>query len=147
MKSMLQPEIRDEVRRRLASSPADRVARWGRMDAAQMMAHLANAMRMSLGDLPVREKRIFLRYPPFKQLVLYVFPFPKGAPTARELIDRTPGDIDAERRDIDGLIERVAARSLDSPTPAHPIFGPLTVRQWGFLGYKHSDHHLRQFGA
>ena len=94
MKSRLQPEVRDEVRRRLASIP----------------------VRMSLGDLPVREKRIFLRYPPFKQLVLYVFPFPRGAPTARELIDRTPGDIDAERRD-------------------------------SVLGYKHSDHHLRQFGA
>jgi hypothetical protein len=64
MKSMLQPEIRDEVRRRLASIPADRVARWGRMDAAQMMAHLANAMRMSLGDLPVREKRHLPALPP-----------------------------------------------------------------------------------
>lgn len=147
MKSMLQPEIREEVRRRLASVPADRAPLWGGMNASRMMAHIADAMRMALGDLPVRDKWMPLRYPPLKQLVLYVVPFPRGAPTARELIDRTPGDIDAERRAIDGLLERLAARALDAPAPAHPIFGPLTVRQWGVLGYKHTDHHLRQFGA
>jgi hypothetical protein len=147
MKSMLQPETREEVRRRLASVPADRAPLWGDMTAPRMVAHLADAMRMALGDLHVPQKRMPLRYPPLKQLVLYVVPFPRGAPTARELIDRAPGDIDAERRAIDGLLERLGARTRDAPAPAHPIFGPLTVRQWGVLGYKHTDHHLRQFGA
>ena len=42
---------------------------------------------------------------------------------------------------------RHAMKSMLLPTPAHPIFGPLTVRQWGVQGYKHTDHHLRQFGV
>jgi hypothetical protein len=147
MRSMLQPETRDEVRRRLASIPEDRAPLWGRMNAARMMAHLADAMRMSLGDLRVREKRLVLRYPPLKQLVLYVLPFPKGAPTAPELLDRTPGEVAAERDALDALLERIGTRDVAASAPAHPIFGPLTVREWGLLGYKHTDHHLRQFGA
>jgi hypothetical protein len=31
--------------------------------------------------------------------------------------------------------------------PVHPLFGPLTWREWGVATYKHADHHLRQFGA
>lgn len=147
MKSMLQAEVREEVRRRLASIPADRAPRWGRMDASRMAAHLADSMRMALGDLPVADKRLPLRYPPLKQLILYVLPIPRSMPTAGELVARPSEGIDAERRSIDGLLERIGARDPDAPGPTHPAFGPLSVRQWGVLGYKHSDHHLRQFGA
>ena len=31
--------------------------------------------------------------------------------------------------------------------PAHPIFGPMTLRAWMRWGYLHVDHHLRQFSA
>jgi hypothetical protein len=144
---MLQAEVREEVRRRLASIPADRPPIWGRMDATHMMAHVGDAMRMALGDLPVAPKRLPFRYPPLKQLILYVFPFPRDAPTATELVSRTPRSLDEERRAIEGHLERLAARDPAARGPEHPIFGPLTVRQWGALGYKHVDHHLRQFGA
>jgi hypothetical protein len=29
---------------------------------------------------------------------------------------------------------------------SHPIFGPLSVDLRGGWGYRHLDHHLRQFG-
>ncbi|MDZ4803510.1 MAG: DUF1569 domain-containing protein [Candidatus Eisenbacteria bacterium] len=29
----------------------------------------------------------------------------------------------------------------------NPIFGNLSVDEWGKLSWKHLDHHLRQFGA
>jgi Protein of unknown function (DUF1569) len=28
----------------------------------------------------------------------------------------------------------------------HPIFGPMTAKDWMRWGYLHADHHLRQFG-
>jgi hypothetical protein len=42
-----------------------------------------------------------------------------------------------------------AMRSLpaDFKWAPHPKFGPLTAQEWGKLGYKHLDHHLRQFGV
>jgi hypothetical protein len=29
----------------------------------------------------------------------------------------------------------------------HPFFGRMTQEETGVLAYKHSDHHLRQFGC
>jgi hypothetical protein len=29
---------------------------------------------------------------------------------------------------------------------AHPAFGRMSHRAWGVLGYRHLDHHFRQFG-
>jgi hypothetical protein len=31
--------------------------------------------------------------------------------------------------------------------PTHPAFGRMTADDWGALIHKHTDHHLRQFGA
>jgi hypothetical protein len=31
--------------------------------------------------------------------------------------------------------------------PLHPIFGRMSLRAYGVLAYKHTDHHLRQFGV
>ena len=47
------------------------------------------------------------------------------------------------------LVNELALRADDSATrwPEHPFFGPLTRKDWGVLGYRHSDHHLRQFDA
>jgi len=28
----------------------------------------------------------------------------------------------------------------------HPLFGSMTPEDWGFLQYKHMNHHLKQFG-
>ena len=30
---------------------------------------------------------------------------------------------------------------------AHPIFGPLSRKEWGVWAFRHVDHHFRQFGA
>jgi hypothetical protein len=29
----------------------------------------------------------------------------------------------------------------------HAIFGPLSEQEWMIWAYRHSDHHLRQFGV
>ena len=29
----------------------------------------------------------------------------------------------------------------------HPVFGFMTKEQWSKSGWKHIDHHLKQFGA
>jgi hypothetical protein len=28
----------------------------------------------------------------------------------------------------------------------HPMFGRLTTNEWNVWGFRHADHHLRQFG-
>ena len=147
MKSLWQEPVREEVAGRLGRVAPDARPAWGRMTAPQMVAHVTDAMRMAFGELPTKSKRLPLRYPPLKQLVVYWLPFPKSSPTAPELLARAPGDWDAEIRDCRTLVERFATEPPTHQWPEHPAFGTLTAEQWGVLAYRHLDHHLRQFGV
>ena len=148
MRSILTASDRAEINRRLRSLSAVSVRQWGSMDVVEMLRHLRLSARMTLGDLPVpsSNKRVFQLFP-LKHLILYVLPFPRGAPTAPEL---KPGDgegFEAEQAALLELLERIGTGPGEGAGPAHPLFGPLTRREWGVLTYKHVDHHLKQFGA
>ena len=148
MKTLHNAEDCEAVLRRIAALSGDAPRQWGTMSVGAMVAHLCAAAEMALGDLIARPKgpRAFRAFP-LKQLVLYILPIPKGAPTARELVVADAGDFEAARARLVALVSRVAARPADAPGPDHPLFGSLTSRQWGALAYKHMDHHLRQFGV
>jgi hypothetical protein len=132
---------------RLQRLTPDSAALWGRMSAPQMVVHLCDAFRMATGDLPVASKKLPFRYPPLKQLVVYVLPFPKGAPTAPELLRRQPGDWLVEMQELQKAMDRFVTRGPSGTAAEHPAFGRLTGRAWGVLAYNHTDHHLRQFGV
>jgi Protein of unknown function (DUF1569) len=145
MKSMWD-EGRQEIKERVARVAPESKAQWGRMSAPQMVCHLADSLRMALGELPVRSKRLPIRYPPLKQFIIYVAPFPKSAPTAPELLARSPREWDADVADLRSLVDRLEPRH-GAKWPEHPAFGKLSERAWGVLVYRHMDHHLKQFGA
>ena len=147
MKTIWNTDDRRRLQDRLAALRPDSARQWGRMNAAQMVAHLSDALRMALGDLPCEPKKLPLRYPPLKQLLIYWLPWPEGAPTAPELISRVPAPWAAEVADVSALLERMAGQPRDARFPDHPAFGRLSRRAWGVLVYRHMDHHLRQFGV
>jgi hypothetical protein len=124
------------------------VPRWGQMDAKAMLTHLKRSAPMALGDLPVecKSKRVFQVFP-IKHLILHVVPFPRGAPTAPELLVPDAASFDALRSELVSFVERIGAGPRDGDGPVHPLFGRLSFREWGVATYKHTDHHLRQFGA
>jgi hypothetical protein len=145
VKTLHDARVRDEILRRLDGvGPASRPL-WGRMNVGQMLCHVGAALEMAMGMLPVKPKpRSPLRRFPLKQLVIYVLPWPKGVPTAPELLTTPPAGLDADRARTKELV-------ADSPVvrvgPEHPTFGVLSGRAWSVLQYRHLDHHLRQFGA
>ena len=122
--------------------------RWGRFTCPDMVAHLNDSFRMALGDITAAPKNLPIRYFPLKQLILYVLPFPKGTPTAPELISRSGTAVwNDERKSFRELLARLVAQSVQTTWPAHPAFGPMSRREWGVLGYRHLSHHLTQFGV
>jgi len=148
MLSLWQPDARAQLRARLAELRPAAPPLWGKMNGPQMLAHVNDALRMATGELPVAPRQLLLRFPPLKQLMIYVLPFPKGVPTARELLARIDqAQFAAEAAAFPEMLERFAARPAGAPLPAHPAFGPLTRRAWGVLAYRHVDHHFRQFGV
>ena len=148
MGSILNDGDRAAICQRIGSVTSASAPRWGRMDAKAMLAHLRLSALMALGDLPVasKSKRAFQVFP-LKHLILHVAPFPKGAPTAPELLVPDAAPIDTIRSELVSLVERIGAGPREGDGPVHPLFGRLSFREWGVATYKHTDHHLRQFGA
>jgi hypothetical protein len=148
MMSLWQPEARARLRTRLGALRPDAPPLWGKMNCPQVLAHVNDALRMATGELPVAPRKLLLRFPPLKQLMVYVVPMPKGIPTARELVARIDrAQFAEEAAAFPEMLEKFASRPADARMPAHPAFGPLTRRAWGVLAYRHVDHHFRQFGV
>ena len=147
MRSIWQDEARRELNDRVGALAWDGRAAWGRFTAPKMVCHLAESLKMAMGDLKVTPKRLPIRYPPLKQLIIYVAPFPKSAPTAPELLRREPSEWTQDIADVQALLARAASARITDGWPEHPAFGKLSKRAWGVLIYRHMDHHLRQFGA
>ena len=148
MGSILNDADRTAICQRIGSVTSASVPRWGRMDAQAMLAHLRLAALMALGELPVanKSKRAFQVFP-IKHLILHVVPFPKGAPTAPELLVPHAAPVDAIRSELVTLVRRIGERRGEGYGPVHPLLGRLSFREWGVATHKHTDHHLRQFGA
>jgi len=146
MKTVFDDRRRREIQDRLGRLTPVTAPQWGKFDASRMVAHLGDSVKMALGTLPVKAKRLPIRYPPLKQVIIYWAPWPKGTPTAPELIARSPGDWTAEVLELSDLIDRVAAAGSGTSWPEHPAFGRMSPRAWGVLTYRHVDHHFRQFG-
>ena len=148
MRSILNEVDRQQITSRLRSLSVSSTPRWGSMSVAGMLQHLRLSARMTLGEMPVASanKRVFQVFPA-KHLILYVLPFPKGAPTARELKPSDATSLEEERAALLELLDRIGTGPRDGAGPDHPLFGPLSWREWGVVTYKHANHHLRQFGV
>jgi len=146
------PTLRNEAHRkslleRLARLTPETKARWGSFDAPRMMGHLRDSLDAGMGDLAVLRRGPWVfRHFPLKHLALYVVPMPKNAKAPRELLARTPGDFDEERRGVVEAMERMAAMPRGAG-PEHFLLGPLSYNQWNVLSWKHIEHHLTQFGT
>lgn len=149
MKTLFDEKARQGLLARIDKLTPDCMPRWGKMNAEQMLAHLVEAMKLGTGELQARPKKTPFRRWPMQQLIIYVLPWPKDAPTAKELIrtDTDAGTLARNREELARLIGVIAARAHEEVEwPEHPAFGKLSRRAWGRLGWRHTDHHLRQFG-
>jgi len=148
MGSILNESDRAAICNRLRSLSTSSTARWGQMNVTGMLQHIRLSAQMTVGELPVpsRAKRAFQLFP-LKHLILYVVPFPKGAPTAPELLPTEAASFEDEHAAVLALVERIGSGPQEGAGPAHPLFGPLSWPEWGVVTYKHVDHHLKQFGA
>ena len=138
--------VRTSLEARLDNLAPDSTPRWGQMSVDQMLWHVNQALRSDLGLLEAAVVKPPLPGPLMKLLVLNV-PWPKGAPTNPSFVATASYDFAAELAACHELVGRMASRTLDGPSSAHPAFGRLTPREASRLHAKHLNHHLSQFGV
>jgi hypothetical protein len=150
MKNLYEPATVEEVKVRIARLGPGSERQWGKMNAAQMVAHCSGPMEWAVGDsFPPRMFLGRILGPLVKSKLLGdERPMGQNAPTAKSLVVTDERNLEVERKRLCALIDRfTAAGPKGCTTHPHTFFGRLTPEEWANLMYKHLDHHLRQFGA
>jgi hypothetical protein len=126
--------------------------RWGTLTAQEMLCHLGDATGMVLRTRP-RVEPVASRARSVVKLVALWSPFrwPHGWPTNPMHDPKADGTqpavfVEDFARAVAGL-EGIAAAKPDTLEPVHGFFGTMSVADWQRWAYKHTDHHLRQFGV
>lgn len=127
---------------------------WGKMNAAQMLAHLSKPYEMvcdpnyaATHKRPNGVVRLLLKTF-LKPIVVGPKPYAKNSRTAPSFVVADERVLEVERKRLIGYIEQVQAWGAKhfSGKDNHS-FGVMTAQEWNNLFAKHLDHHLRQFGV
>jgi uncharacterized protein DUF1569 len=146
------PMVRQRILQRIAALKPDTERRWGRMTSHQMLCHLSDSYRVSMGEKLVQPAAGPLQCTFVKWIALYgPAPWPKGIRTRPEVEQGKGGtrplDFRRDRADLIRVIELFADPNRQFEWRPHPVFGQLREREWLRWGFLHADHHLRQFGV
>jgi hypothetical protein len=127
-------------------TPASK-ALWGKMDVAQMLAHLQLPILTAYGKhIPKGSFMLRLIGPLFKSMLWNNKPWKQGLPTDPTFITSAdPANFENEKSKLLDLLLQFSPEALVAER--HPIFGKFTKDNWSMATWKHIDHHLRQFGV
>jgi hypothetical protein len=149
MKTLFQKGTVDEIISRIENLSPDTQNLWGKMNVEQMLAHCFVGIKTATGETYLKSS-IFIRMIGrfFKSLTTNDKQFTHGNPTHKGFVIGSTGGFKKEKENLVNLIGKFSAagESICTKNP-HAFFGKLTPTQWGSLMYKHTDHHLRQFGV
>ena len=150
MKTIFDKATRGELTHRINSLNTDSTAQWGKMNVYQMTKHCTIWDEWVLGkNNPVYKQEFLGKI--FGKLALKSNtkdekPLGKNAPAGKGFtIKEKEGDLELQKKTWIARVEEY--ENYSNPHFIHDFFGKMTKEQIGILAYKHSDHHLRQFGV
>lgn len=139
----------ESTKRRVEKLSADTVPQWGKMNAAQMLAHLNVAYDIAYGKIPMKYN-FFMKFM-FKQflkpIVIGDKPYTKNSRTAPVFIVEDDRAFEKEKAIF---LNNLTKMYNDGPAKfegkASASFGILTAEEWSRQFAKHTEHHFTQFG-
>jgi hypothetical protein len=129
----------------------DQLPEWGTMNATQMLDHLNDAFKLSMGHFPVTEEMLNEKWQKYKNIGL-----DSERPIAKNftnpifnLLNKTDAVThDQAKHNLNAgfkqFKETFAAKGSDFKT-IHNLFGYLNYHEWLWFHYKHHSHHYAQF--
>lgn len=147
--SIFDPKTTQTTIERLENISAQSKPQWGKMNAAQMLAHLNVAY-----DLAYDRKQA--SHSAFNKFILKLFvkkivtnekPYPKNSRTGPEFIIADERDFEREKNIFIQNIKDTESKGASYfEGKKSQGFGTLTATEWNNQMYKHIDHHFQQFG-
>jgi hypothetical protein len=142
-------EVAQNIISRIEALSPNIQPKWGKMNAAQMLAHCNVTYEMCYENKH-KKPNAFLRFiltSMVKNSVTNEKPYKQNSQTAPAFLIKSEKDFLKEKSRLIGYIQKTvetggaAFHMKDSNS-----FGKLTTEQWNNMFYKHLDHHLKQFG-
>lgn len=144
------PATTERVIARVEKLTPDSQPLWGKMNVAQMLAHLNVAYEMAYDLIEVKNNaftklmlKLFV-----KSLVVGEKPYKKSSRTAPAFLITDSREFEQEKNKLIDFVQKTEANGaafFEGKESAS--FGPLTSKEWSNMFYKHLDHHLSQFGV
>jgi Protein of unknown function (DUF1569) len=143
------PAQRAVLGARLRRLAPDSQRQWGRMTSHQVVCHLSDSFRAIMGSKSALSIATPLSRTVIKWIALNApMKWPPGVKTVPEVDQEfggtKPVEFASDRQELEALMEQFAAKQERELQP-HPMFGRMTTEQWQRWGWRHMDHHLRQF--
>jgi hypothetical protein len=148
-KNLLDKAAAEKIITRVNSLQPTTTGKWGVMDTTEMLLH-CNICNKQILEGDIEYSKSTLKQKMLKVLALYVVPnFPKNMATASRNDTHRRIDQDQfenQKKQFIATIKKFADNK-DAIALTHPAFGNLNTNEWGIAAWKHTDHHLRQFGV
>ena len=131
----------------------DLKAKWGRMNAHQMVEHLALIFIYSTGKFGVpfkgdeaAAKKLWIPFTKTANPIKTVIPQSNIAGDPKPVRNETMEGSKRALKKAFAKYQHYCKENPDAITP-HGHLGNITTAQWIFVHFKHVDHHLAQFGV
>jgi len=150
MKTIFDKTTREELIVRITLLNDNSSAQWGKMNVFQMVKHNTYWNGWILGKENHTYRQTLLGKLFGKMALMKMIkdeePFDKNIPTSSQFkVNEMSGNLEAEKSEWISLIEEY--NDFKNSGFLHDFLGKMTNEQIGILVYKHTDHHLRQFGV
>ena len=147
-KTVSDPLTLTRLIRRLSALQPDTPPQWGTLTAGEMLCHLSDAAGSVLdpSDSEPGRPRPLIKWIALRSPLRW----PHGLPTPDSVNPQTegtrPADFEEDRQRVIGWIHVLASATASDFAAGHGAFGRMSVADWHRWAYRHTDHHLRQFG-
>lgn len=144
--NVFQPSTTKNHLERLETLTASTAPKWGKMNAAQMLAHLNVAYAHSAGAKKGFLHQLLMKLV-VKNAVVSDKPYAKNSRTAPEFIIADERTFEKEKSLLISNIKDIEAKGESYfSNRENPSFGVLSSQEWSNLYSKHIEHHFEQFG-
>ncbi len=144
--------IKNDLLALLNALPEDAPASWGKMNAQQMLEHMAAIFDVSADKMKFELVTPEEHLPKYKEFILSDKQFRENTKAPISVIGEEPLPLQFATyaialENVKQSVEYFEQYFSDDPEKKtlHPVFGPLNFEEWVLLHYKHVTHHLRQF--
>src|SRR6476620_2478874 len=147
LKNLFDPGVKHDILARINKLTLQSKPQWGKMNVAQMLAHLQMPIGSALGVYTLPRTLLGKIVGPLVKRGMYnEKPFKRNSPTDPSFVmTGHEKDFEKEKQSITAMINDFKEENIKNEI--HPFFGRLTKQQWSKAMYKHIDHHLQQFGV